>query len=148
MKVESQLAWSTPPSSSDDLKKAIDDIKKNAKQILEFAKSQIISYQKQIDKLAIAAEEYMQSKGFIGEWVNAIAARPIIKFLKSLALLNPDQIVEQLSENTIFNIYDFLDNANLIPEGGRYIQILSNFYDWVQVYNDLKPFLKKEITDP
>jgi hypothetical protein len=147
MKAEAQLAWSTP-SSSADLKTAIDEIKKNAKQILEFAKSQITSYQKQLDKLAIAAEEYMKSKGFIGEFANAIAARPIINFLKSLVYLNPDQVAEQLSENPIFNIYDLLDNANIIPEGSPYLQTISNFYDWVQVYNDIKPFILKKETDP
>ncbi len=153
MKVESQsqLAFSTPSSTGyldSDLKKAIDDIKKNSKQILEFAKSQIASYQKQLDKMAIAAEESIDSKGLIAKGLNFFIGIPVIKFIKSLVYLNPDQVAEQLSENPIFNIYDLLDNANIIPEGSPFLLLISNFYDWVQVYNDIKPFIQKKETDP
>jgi hypothetical protein len=152
---EAQLATTmrkitdSPTGSPDaDLQKAINDVKKNAKQIFELAKTKIASYQKELDKIAITLEEGVDKKGLIGQGINAVVVRPIVRFLKSLVTLNPDQVAEQLSENSIFNIYDLLDNANIIPEGSPYLQTISNFYDWVQVYNDIKPFLLKKETDP
>ena len=131
-----------------DLQKAVDDIKKNAKQIFEFAKVKISSYQKQLDKIAIQLEEGVDKKGLIGQGVNAVILRPIVNFLKSLVYLNPDQVAEQLSNNSIFNIYDILDNLNIVPEGNPHLQLISNFYDFVQVYTDMKPFIYKQETDP
>lgn len=143
-----KLTDSATGSPDADLQKAINDIKKNAKQIFELAKTKIASYQKELDKIAITLEEGVDKKGLIGQGVNAVVIRPIVRFLKSLVTLNPDQVAEQLSENSIFNIYDFLDNTNVIPEGNPYLQTISNFYDWVQVYNDIKPFVLKKETDP
>ena len=143
-----KLTDSATGSPDADLQKVINDIKNNAKEIYDFAYKKIASYQKQIDKIAITAEQYIDSKGLIGQGINAVVIRPVVRFLKSLATLNPDQVAEQLSENSIFNIYDLLDNSNVIPEGSPYLQTISNFYDWVQVYNDIKPFVLKKETDP
>ena len=156
MKVtEAQLATTTMRSITDsptgspdaDLQKAINDIKKNAKQIFEHAKTKIASYQKQLDKIAISLEEGVDKKGFIGQGINAIVVRPIVTFLKSLVSLSPDEIAETLNNNSILNMYDILDNINAIPEGSPNLQTISNFYDWIQVYNDIKNLINKE-TDP
>lgn len=130
-----------------DLQKVINDIKKNAKEIYNFAYKKIENYQNKLDKIAIALEESVDNKGIIGQGINSVIVRPIVRFLKSLVTLNPDQVAEQLSNNSIFNIYDLLDNANIIPEGSPYLQTISNFYDWVQVYTDIKPFVLKKETD-
>jgi len=143
-----KLTDSATGSPDADLQKAINDIKKNAKQIFELAKTKITSYQKELDKIALTLEEGVDKKGLIGQGINAVVIRPVVRFLKSLVTLNPDQVAEQLSENPIFNIYDLLDNANIIPEGSPFLQTISNFYDWVQVYNDIKPFILKKETDP
>lgn len=143
-----KLTDSSTGNPDTDLQKIISDIKKNAKEIYNIANNKIASYQKEIDKIAIALEENVDKKGLVGQGINAVIVRPIVRFLKSLVTLNPDQVAEQLGDNSIFNIYDILDNANLIPEGSPYLQTISNFYDWVQVYNDIKPFLLKKETDP
>lgn len=151
---EAQLATTmrritdSPTGSPDaDLQKAINDVKKNAKQIFELAKTKIASYQKELDKIAITLEEGVDKKGLIGQGINAVVVRPIVRFLKSLVSLSPDEVAETLNNNSIFNIYDILDNINAIPEGSPSLQTISNFYDWIQVYNDIKNLINKE-TDP
>lgn len=148
---ESQFAWSTPSSTGftdDDLKKAVNEIKKNAKGIYKLAEDNIKKYQKELDKIAIDLEKGIKNKGITGQVINAIAAKPIITFIKSLVSLDPSEVVEQLVDNAIFNLYDVVDNFNLIPEGDRYLKMISNFYDWVQVFHDVKPFIEGKDRDP
>lgn len=139
----------SPTGSPDaDLQKAINDIKKNAKQIFEFSKTKIASYQKELDKIAITLEKGVDKKGLVGQGINAVIVRPIVTLLKSLVSLSPDEVAETLNSNSIFNIYDILDNFNAIPEGSPYLQTISNFYDWIQVYNHIKNLINNNNVDP
>lgn len=131
-----------------DFKNAVQSIKKHVKEIYNLAYKKIEEHQKKVDGIAKECESFISKRGLPGTIANALVARPAINMLKSLATLNPIQVVEQLNDNTIFSIYDILDNANLIPEGNKYLQTISNFYDWVQVLNGILPFIRKEETDP
>lgn len=151
--VEAQLSsimnlTDSPTGNPDtDLKKAIDDIKKDALGIYNLALKKVANYQKELDKIANELEQGIKNKGILGVMTNALVARPIIKIIKSLVSLNPSEVADQLSENTLLNVYDFLDNSNVIPEDA-YLQTISNFYDWVQVLADIKPFLNNKTVDP
>ena len=145
---KTKLTDSPTGSPDTDLIKAIDDIKKSAKDIYKFAYKKIQDYQKELDKIATQLEEGVKNKGFFGEGINAVVVRPIVKLIRSLVSVDPLLVVDQLNDNSIFNIYDLLDNANVIPEGNQYLQTISNFYDWIQVVADLKPFVFGGEVDP
>lgn len=147
-KFKTKLTDSPTGSPDTDLIKALDDVKKNAKDIYNFAYKKIQNYQKELDKIATELEQGVKNKGFLGEGINAVVVRPIVKLIRSLVSLDPLLVVDQLNDNSIFNIYDILDNANVIPEGNTYLQTISNFYDWIQVVADLKPFVFGGEVDP
>ncbi len=146
--IKTKLTDSPTGGPDTDLIKAIDDVKKNAKDIYNFAYKKIQNYQKELDKIATELEEGVKNKGIFGPGINALVVRPIVKLIRSLVSLDPLLVVDQLNDNSIFNFYDLLDNMNVIPEGNQYLQTISNFYDWIQVIADLKPFVFGGEVDP
>ncbi len=130
-----------------DLQKEINNIRNNALSIYEFAYKRIKNNQKKLDSFVFNIEESVKKKGIAGQITNALLIRPVIRLIKSFVSLDPNQLADQVVDNTLLSFYDLLDNFNLIPEGNNIIQLLSNTYDWLQVIVDLRPILKKE-ADP
>ena len=139
------LISQTAKSPNEDINLLIKDVNKNIIKIYKFVNDKIIEKQK----------ELKSNLDFLDKKISSIpVAGPLLsKQLKpyltlALGLVNDDPVTLALKINNIpiLQIYDLLDNAGLIPDINPTVSLITNVYDWLQVFADIIPIYNSATT--
>lgn len=139
------LISQTTKSPNEDIDLLIKDVNKNIISIYKFVNNKIIEKQKEL-KIKLDFLDKKISNIPVAGPVLSKQLKPYLTLALGLVYDDPVTLALKINNIPILQIYDLLDNAGLIPDINPTVSLITNIYDWLQVFADIIPIYKSATT--
>lgn len=139
------LISQTTKSPNEDINLLIKDVNKNIIAIYKFVNDKIIEKQKELKNKLDFLDKKISSIPVAGPLLSK-QLKPYLNLALGLTHDDPITLALKVNNIPILQIYDLLDNAGLIPDINSTVSLITNVYDWLQVFADIIPIYKSATT--